>query len=327
MKLRNFQIGFLGFLIGMSIMPVLLRADYGEELRSQIKEIESRYAQKFTIDYFRDMGIIARKADEAELADLTTEIVRSLLLKHMDEYVKIEIKNINVNYTQDRFLAGNQLGELNRFERFYEPTEEFLSTANGQVIEAELVRFRQNALDLLQKSCAEESILAGIQAVRKTGLFTTKHAAEITMMQEITNALDCCLAWKPEIQYQNEQAFENDYEKGTLAQEARLTLQSDRKNYSEANWTGEWIYRFKGREGSGEGVSQATLRYHKGEETASLVISASRVTSAGRMNFPVSLAGEDRTVTIEGNPIYPNAIFVGNVSLPLSGCRMEKKRR
>ena len=140
-------------------------------------------------------------------------------------------------------------------------------------------------------------------------------------MQEIIRGLECCLAFKKKINYRHEEPFESEYEVGTLTEEGHLVLQTSGQDYSDARWVGEWIYKFKGKEGTGEGVSQATMTYHKGEKSAELVVSASHVSSAGRMNFPMALAGSKKDVTIEGEPMDPQASFFSKSdSIPLTGC-------
>lgn len=311
---RLFLVAILG-----TISPPLSAVDYTQELRDQIEQTERQFLNQLTLDYFHDMGIIARKADEAELVELATEITGTLLLKRMDEYVQTEVKAINRLYETDRFAATKRLEALNRLERYYQPTEEFLNTISGQALSGELARFRQGAIAELENSCSDFSLLQGIQAIRKTGLFMTGHAQEVRDIQVLTPKVECCLGWKPKIRYSAQQEFKTDYEEGTLIQKADLNLETNRRDLSEARWRGDWIYRFKGRGGVGEGISQAILTYTRGSDTAGLVISASRLSSVGRINFPVSLAGDRRTIEIDGEPIYPKAILSGQ-AVSLNGC-------
>ncbi len=313
------------FACGIFFLPLSLRADYDEELRDQIQSVQTRHVRFKTLEYFHDMGILARKADEAELTPLTTEIVKSLLLKTMEEYVTGELKHINELYVTDPSAATELLISLNRFERFYQPTEDYKGTTHGQVLSAELARLRGEALLDLAHSCSDDSILKGLHALRATGVFVTNHSEEVSRLQEIASGLDCCLGWKTHLDFQSQKEFENDYEKGVLVEEVHLKLLTNRKNYQRAKWSGEWIYRFKGREGAGEGLSQATFEYLKGSDVAQLAISASRVSSAGRINFPMRLAGEKREVSMAGKPIVPEVNFP-NATTPvvLVGCLQAK---
>ena len=210
---------------------------------------------------------------------------------------------------------------MNRYQKYYQPTDEYLRTTGGQAFSSELARLRQNALDRLKEGCSESAIREGLKAVRKTGLFVTDTPQEISTVREIEDRLDCCLFWHPEIRYREEQAFKSEYEEGVLIQEAHFSLQTNRRDDKEALWAGEWIFRFKGREGTAEGVSPAKLRYRRGEETASLTIGTSRVTSVGRINMPIPLSGDFRTVEVQGNPIRPEAVFSEKQAVPLMGCR------
>jgi hypothetical protein len=311
-----FFVFFLGFLSAAS-------AAYEDELRDQIKKIETDYNRVPEMTYFRDMGIVARKAEEAELSELTSEIVRLKLLKVMEEYVRAELKKIHESYPAEPVASSRKLDDLSRYERFYEPAEEFLSTAYGQSIATDLSQLRQNSIGAFKRSCSDFAILTGIQALRKTGLFVTKNASEITQLREIQQQLTCCLGWKPEIHYFREEPFETEYEQGVLIEEGTLRLRSSRTDYSRAEWVGDWIYRYSGREGRGEGVSQGILNYHSGEDRATLAISASRVSSTGRMNFPAALSGEKRTVTIDGLTYNPQATLFAE-SFSLKGCRDKK---
>ena len=313
------------FLITLEITfaSPLFAVDYTQELRDQIKQIEQRYSNFFTLDYFHEMGIIARKADEAELTDLATEITRTFLLKPMDGYVQTELKTINQLYEVDRFAATKRLEALNRQERYYQPTEEFLNTASGQALNAELVRFRQGAIAELQNACSDFSILQGIQAIRKMELFRTDHGQEIRDSQALLQSVECCLSWKSKIRHSARQEFKSEYEEGILTQETQLTLETNRRDLQEARWRGDWIYRFKGRDGTGEGIAQAILTHTKGSDTADLVISASRISSVGRINFPVPLTGARQTLEVAGESMNPKAILSGQ-PVSLTGCLEEK---
>ncbi len=315
------------FLAGYAWLIQTVRADYAEQLNGQILDIESHAGKMIGPEYFHDMGIVARKADDSGLADLTLQIVREKLLAPMDEYVKSEAAEINRLYETDPLAASRRLKELNSFERYYEPSENFLKTAAGQTLAAELSLKRRNAQGFIATACSESALVQALQIMKKTGLFQTRQAEEINSMREITRLLDCCLAWKPKINYRSEKLFENDYEQGTSAEEAHLLLQTNARDYNEASWTGEWTYHFTGRKGKGEGRSTAVLKYKRGSETADLVISASRLSSVGRINFPVTLEGEPRTLNVEANGIFPKAYFSADQEVPMAGCQESKNVR
>ena len=307
----------LGLLAGGSLW-----AGYTEDLQSQIDQARSTFKERPEFIYFRDMGVLARKADDAGLTDLTAKIIRKELLEPMNDFLQIRLEEINQLFASDPLKASRQISELYKFERFFEPSSNFLQTAAGQVLTTALLQERDRALQSLQ-TCSRESILIGMQAVRRTGLYVTKSAAEIKSLRELNLAIECCLSWKKELHYMREQPFENTYETGTLVEEGKLRMASSPNNLSEAQWTGEWIYSFTGLEGKGLGVSQAVMNYRKGEDEAKMTISASRVTSSGRMNFPVALAGEQRTLQIVGDAISPWASLY-DIEMPLTGCRDEE---
>lgn len=304
--------------------PAAVFADYAQELRDQIADVQKHAANSPNLVYFHDMGIVARKADDAELNDLATEITGTLLLKKMETYVDSEIERINQLYVTDPVAASHGLVELNHFERYYQPTAGYLNTTGGQSFAAELARIRKDVIAQLKEGCLDDNVRAGLVALKKTGLFITEKPEEILSMRDLPPLLDCCLGWKKKIHYENEKEFETDYEKGTLTEEAHLVLQSNPKDLSEAYWTGEWLYHFKGRQGTGEGVSQARFRYRRGEETADLVITNAKVTAAGRMNMPTPVAGDHRTVDVEGKPLHPAAVFVAGAAAFLTGCHEDK---
>ncbi len=315
---------FLVFLLaGVLCTSAPAWAEYEDELRDQIRKTETDYERVPDMTYFKDMAIIARKADEAEIPQLTSEITRLKLMKVMEEHVRTELKTINQLYPEQPVASSRRLEELSRYERYYEPTEEFLNTAYGQSIASDLAQLRENAVQVLRRSCSDFAILTAIQALRESGLFITKSAAEITQLREVQQELGCCLGWKPEITYRREQPFETEYEQGVLIEEGKLTLRSSRTDLTQAEWSGDWIFRFTGREGRGEGVSQGILKYHSGQDQATLAISASRVSSVGRMNFPVSLSGDKRSITIDGQAYNPQGSLYGE-SFSLKGCHDKK---
>lgn len=295
-------------------------ADYAAEIQDQIKAIQARYKETKDLKYFHDMAIIARKADEAELTELTIKIIRNDLVKPMGEYVEKEIAEINDLYTRDAYKASERLAELNKFERYYQPTQEFLNTAGGRALAGEFVMMRKSSLEALGMACVDIAIQQGLKAVLMTGLYQTGTAEEFASLRDISREVECCLSWGSVLKHENTQMFETDYEKGSLTETTNLSLQTDAKNHSEARWAGDWLYQFKGKEGVGKGVSQAILTYRRGSETADLVITASKVTSAGRMNFPRSLAGEPRTLNVQGTPLLPSVVMAGKKVL-LNGCK------
>lgn len=308
-------------LFAFGIVSHFAFADYEQELEDQIEEVKKQYPEVFSVPYFHDMGIIARKADEAELNLLVTKIVKSLLLDRMENDIREELEWVKRSYRTNAHEATRRLQELSKFQPFYQPTDEYLSTTGGQELSGSLSRLRSNTLSMLEKSCSEYSIRHGIQALRKTGLFRTNHSEEIVDLREITKRLDCCMYWKPRIQFVMRTPFESDYEEGVIIEEVDLKLRSSRRNMTDAHWVGQWIYRFEGREGKAEGVSHANLRYRKGEDIADLVISASRVTSVGRINLPVSLSGDHRSIEMEGENFFPFANFGRDAVIALQGCR------
>lgn len=298
-----------------------VHADYTQELEDQIMKLKLRYSQNLDLMYFHDMGIIARKADEAELQELTITIIRSHLFAPMDEYVGSELQTINDLYPSDSYQASKRLSELLKMNIYFEPSDEFLLTAPGKAIAAEIARNRTEALGQIRAKCSDDIIRKAVQAIRKTGLFFTNSPDEIGDMRDLSQDLSCCISWKPTLQYHFSQSFETDYEAGKMLEDAKLKLVSSPNDLSQAQWTGEWRYTFQGKEGKGEGTSQATLRYQRGDETSELVISSARMNSVGRINMPMSLSGDRQTLEMEGMPIYPEAIFKGQIDLSLAGCR------
>ena len=104
-----------------------------------------------------------------------------------------------------------------------------------------------------------------------------------------------------------------------------MKLQSSRQDYSDAKWVGDWIQHFDGRDGQGEATAQAVLQYSKGADTAELSISASRVTSVGRINFPVNLVGENRTLEVQGKPVASKVLSAADKPVLMTGCQGGKK--
>lgn len=293
--------------------------DYIQDLKSQLASLDKKYSKK-EAEYFRDMGILARKADEAGSAELTSEIVLTQLLPQMKQYILDSLEEIKSDFSKNKMSSLRKLTALGALDRYYQPTGNFLETAGGQAITTDLIQRRERALAGLTKGCSEVSIEQGMEAIKMTGLYQTNSLPEIDSLRKLIDGVSCCLGWKSELRFTRSNEFENDYEKGTMSEEGNLRLESNRNDLSEARWTGEWIYKFTGREGKGEGVSQATLIYHRGDESAVLAITPSRVTSTGRMNFPNALSGEKRTFAVEGSILSPVLDSLGQ-PIDVTGCK------
>lgn len=296
-------------------------ADYAADLRAQITQIKQKASSQGP-DYFHDMGIVVRKADDAGETAIVSEALRGLF-EDSDLFVQKQMDQINDLFEREAFQAGRKIPDLTKPERYFQPSENFLNTALGRALNGDLIQFRANAIESLSKGCTPESTLQGIQAIKKTGLFVTNSPKEIEAMRVLTEASGSCFSWKPEIVFIRTQPFETLYEAGTLTEEAHLRLESSRTDLSQAKWVGDWVFRYTGRDGKGEGVSQAVLTYHRGEDLASLVISTSRVSSTGRMNFPNSFSGEKRTMDTKGTPLHPQVVFFGK-KIELSGVVRKK---
>ena len=320
--MRRWALGGLLSLGAVLLPGMALGSDYAQEISGQAAEVEKNYPQK-NANYFHDMGIIVRKAEDAGLSDQAAGMIRDLM-KKMDEFTQKELEDINAQFYTDAFHAARRLPDLTRADRYYQPTESFLGLALGQSLNTDLIQFRENALSELKKNGSDLSILHGIQAIKKTGLFMTGSRSEIQALRDLADGVSCAVSWKPEMSFSRSQEFQTPYEMGLSTEAAVLRLDSNRADWAEARWSGEWFYRVSGREGRGEGVSQATLVYRKGEDFATLRISPSRVTSVGRMNFPNALSGEKRTLSVTENPINPSLDFFGQ-PLRMTGCRAEMK--
>lgn len=318
--MNAFKVFFLIVAAAFIAQVCLASANYADDLRLQITQLKQRSAVKKN-EYFRDAGIIARKADDAEQYDIASEIMRALF-DDSDTAVQEEIENLNSLFEKESLQAARKIPELTRYEKHFQPSANFLQTALGRALNGDLIQFRTNAIEGA-RNCSDESILQGVQAIKKTGLYVTNSTQEIEAMRSLTEAVNACFSWNPEIVFLRSQPFETLYESGTLTEEAHLKLESSRADLSEARWVGEWVYKYTGREGRGEGVSQAVLTYHKGEDAATMVISTGRISSTGRMNFPNSFAGEKRTIEISGPPLNPQIVFFGK-KLNLTGPKSRK---
>jgi len=106
---------------GVGLTPLVF-AEYEQEIRDQTQDVLSRYpGGHLDHDYFHDMGIIARKADEAGLNTQTSEIVGSLLYKRMDHHVEKQLEQISRDYEMKRPEASTQLQDLIRYRLYYQP--------------------------------------------------------------------------------------------------------------------------------------------------------------------------------------------------------------
>ncbi|MSR77231.1 MAG: hypothetical protein EXS63_03245 [Candidatus Omnitrophica bacterium] len=299
-------------------------AEYEQEIQSQVDKMMGRAKSNFSEVYFHDMGIIARKADLAELNEMTAKIVRTYLFEKMSQYIQQKIKDINETYLSDPAQATSQFLELVKFQKYFQPTEAFLQTAEGRAIEAELEQARKHALEDLKRGDSKESLMTALEAVRKTGFFMTNSGNEYSSMRELTQELECSFGWKSKINYHYSHKFETDYDAGTIDEEAHLNLESSGKELSEAKWSGEWIYHMKGRDGTVEAVSHATLTHRKGQDIAELVITSAKVSSIGRMNMPMPVSGDMRTFEVKGEPFHPWVALTGMITVELVGCRENK---
>lgn len=320
--MRGFTaISFLTFFLAAN----LLFADFEQEIRSQVQALVAQYsAVALDALYFKQMGILARKADDIESNELLTEIVKTHLFQKMDQFVEVELEGIHTLYLADAVLASKKYTDLATYDKVFQPTQEFLNTTPGQALAAELVRYRGNALQTAQRTCQDFALRELIQVYRKTGHFETNRSEEIASVREMKAMLDCCMNWRSEILYQFQRGFFNDYEAGVIRETGVLRLQSDRRDKNHARWAGDWIYQFDGREGNAEGKSQAILTYDKGQETATLTITHARVVSEGRINFPLSPAGELRTLEVEGKNYVPEVLFNKEQMIAVTGCNKDK---
>ncbi len=299
--------------------PVFARAEYVDRLRQQARETGARFTDNTELVYFRDIGVVIGKADGAELYDLLMEISREAN-KKMDMYIEARFKKIEDLLERDPFSAGPVFQEILKFEKYYEPSKDFLSTAPGKAMAAEIARLRQESITRLAKDMVvTENLIKGFQAYRKTGFFMTGTPQEEKDLQDLSARLSCGLSWARKISYKSSQNFKSEYEKGSLVETAELTLQTPGTDLLKAEWRGPWTVSFKGRDGMATAASEATLKVQRGSYTGDLVITPAKLSSTGRFNFPISLAGEQRTVTVQGGGIQPK-VKISEEIMPLSGC-------
>ncbi len=318
MKNRSVFIAGLAALAFLAA-PALSRADYSSEILDQIRETQSRFSSGVTPAYFHDMAIIARKADDAGLYDLNYKIISQYLFEPMEADVRKRVREINAKMPSDAYSAAVKIPELLRLERYYEPSAEFLKTSGGQTLAGALARGRQQAIEFLKTSGTDDVITSALVIYQNTGLFLTKRSGEDKDLAELSALLTCSMGWKRKIRYSHKQEFKTDYEEGTVEEETELTLESDSGDYLKAQWSGPWYYRYKGREGTAEGVSRATMRFQKGEYSGTVTVTPSKLSSAGRFNFPSNLSGDKRVAESAGTGINPVLTMSGKV-LELTGC-------
>lgn len=300
-------------------VPPVASADYADELKSQIKDTESQYAAKIEPAYFHDMGIIAHKADDAGLYDLLTDIIKQDLFKKMDASLQDDADDINKLMERDPYTASRMIEQLFKFQVYYEPSKEFLKTGAGQAMEGEEVKLRSEALARFKGKTAEAGLIKGLQAYHRAGLFMTRKKNQDDDLAQLSKKLGCTVGWAHKLRYRYEQEFKTDYEKGTLVEEAELTLQTPADEYVKAEWRGPWLYKYKGRDGEAQGTSEAVLKIRRGAYEGELVITASKLSSTGRFNFPANLSGEQRQVEIHGTGLQPE-VKISETVIPLTGC-------
>lgn len=295
------------------------RAEYSDQLKAQVKETEARYAPGSEAGYFRDMGIIARKADDSQLYDLLTEILNNSLFVKMDEYVKSQLKNIDAQLEMDPYPASSKIEALANTQRYYEPSADFLETSAGKSLAGEMARQRQDALMLLKTNPSADVLAKGFSAYQKTGLFSVKKNQEETDLNNLHKQLGCTIGWKKKLVYRYERHFKTEYEEGTVIEEGELTLQTPASEYAAAEWRGPWLYRYKGRDGEGLGTAEAVIKVTRGQYETEILIGAPRLSSTGRFNFPITLNAVKRLVNIKPPRLLPKAEFE-EVTVPLTGC-------
>ncbi len=313
--------------LGVMVFAGSAKAEYAEQLRKQIDETQKRFPKGPEPAYFHDMGIIARKADDAESYDLVMEIVQTYLFGEMDKFVDSNLKKAVAQTEADPYLAGSYISGLLDFEKYYEPSGEFLNSSAGQAAAANLVRVRQEAFEKISKpKVSVADLAAGFKAYKKTGLFSVKGNAEETDLRKLHEKLDCGVSWARKVNIRLQQEFKTDYEGGIMRQNAELTLQSVASDFTKAEWRGPWIFDFQGRDGVGKGTSTAILKVTRGAYDGDLSISTSQLSSTGRFNFPNGLTGERRVVSIVGNKLLPE-VEIDYKKVSLTGCEPEAEEK
>ncbi len=309
-----------GIFLFLGVLPETLWADYTQELQDQIQSLEKRFPGPLDETYFRDMSVIVHKADSAELMGFASESLRAKIFERFETYVSSQLEEISRIYETDAASASEKLKDLAEYREYLQPTAPFLETASGRTIAGELSAERDRALEAVKNGCSLEVKKQVLLAVRKTGFFATREPKERDALRRLSEELSCCIGWKASMAYDFTQKFETDYDEGTIREEAHLNLASLSTDWNEAKWVGDWTYYFQGREGTAHAASQATLRYRREDDFADLVITNSKVDSVGRMNIPIQMSGDHRTLEVEGNRLDPLVNFSKTFKVPLTSC-------
>lgn len=300
-----------------------LDAGYGDQLKVQVREAEQDYSASSASAYFKLMGMIARKADDAKEHVLLGEILNKSLWGKMDAYIQEEVRVINDLFETQPLEASQRLKSLLIFQKHYEPSQDFLQTSEGKGFAGDFARQRQQALEQLNKNPSKETFISALSVYQKTGLFFIKNNQVENDLNQLLRRIGCAVGWRKEIDFKHEQEFKTEYERGTVIQEGKLILQTSADNYAEAEWKGSWIYRYKGRDGVGQGTSEAVLKFKRGGYETEIVIKDARLSSTGRFNFPTPLNAVKRLVEIHPPHLLPRAeLFEERFNL--TGCGEEK---
>lgn len=298
------------------------QAEYVDQLRAQVKEAESAYLHSAAPVYFRNMGIIARKADDAQQYELLAEIISQSLFGKMDAYITQELKQIEEMLELDALSASSKIAALLKTERYYEPSADYLETLEGKSYTAELARLRQETAALLGKNLTSENLAKAIGAYQKSGLFFVKGKQPEDDLNALHRKIGCTVGWKSKISFSAQQKFKTDYERGIVTEKAELTLRTPASDYAAAEWRGPWIYGYTGQEGTGQGDSEAILKVLRGQHETEILITAARLSSTGRFNFPVTLTNTKRLVTLTTPLLLPKAEMYDE-TFALTGCEDE----
>lgn len=309
MKFKSVSKIFLtAFVTAAALTPgPAARGEYADQLKAQVKQIESEYAPGAESAYFRNMGIIARKADDSQNYELLALIIKNSLFAKMEFYINEQLKTINELLETDPFAAGKKITALLNTQRYYEPSADYLETSDGKSFAGELARQRQEGAQLLKKNQSVDIVVKGLYAYQKTGLFSIKGKQQETDLNELHKQIGCALGWRKKLSLKTKQKFRTDYESGTVEESMELTLQTPASDYASAEWRGSWIYTYKGRDGEGQGVSEAILKLQRGQYETEILITAARLSSSGRFNFPVNLSPVKRLVSVKPPHLLPRA--------------------
>lgn len=317
---------FAGLFLAAALMiSSSARGEYADQLKAQVRQTESEYASGAEAVYFRNMGIIARKADDSQNYELLAQIITGSLFGKMEFYINEQIKIINELLETDSFAAGKKIAELLNTQRYYEPSADYLETSGGKSFAAELARQRQESLVLLKKNPSAETVVKSLNAYHKSGLFSVKGKTQETDLNNLHREIGCTLGWRKKLSLKRTQKFRTDYESGSVTETMELTLQTPASDFAAAEWRGSWIYTYKGRDGEGQGVSDAILKFQRGQYETEILITAARLSSSGRFNFPVTLSPVKRLVNIKLPHLLPRAELFEETFL-LTGCSDESSK-